>query len=72
MAAAKPHVLIIGAGLGGLFLAQILRKKGVSFEIFESGSAERDEASLWPKAITLHRFVVGQAPGPPSFQLYAD
>lgn len=57
MAAAKPHVLIIGAGLGGLFLAQILRKKGVSFEIFESGSAERDEASLWPKAITLHSVV---------------
>jgi 2-polyprenyl-6-methoxyphenol hydroxylase-like FAD-dependent oxidoreductase len=31
-----PHVLIIGAGLGGLVLAQLLRKKGVSYDIFES------------------------------------
>lgn len=35
-----PHVLIIGAGLGGLMLAQCLRKKGVSFEIFERDESE--------------------------------
>ena len=33
------HVLIIGAGIGGLFLAQFLRKQGISFSIFE-----RDES----------------------------
>ncbi|KAI0023336.1 putative monooxygenase [Xylariomycetidae sp. FL0641] len=31
----KPHVLIVGAGLGGLTLAQCLRKQGISYEIFE-------------------------------------
>ncbi|CAK7209979.1 hypothetical protein SCUCBS95973_000632 [Sporothrix curviconia] len=35
-----PHVLIVGAGIGGLFLAQFLRKQGISFSIFE-----RDESS---------------------------
>ncbi|KAK3690399.1 hypothetical protein B0T22DRAFT_463515 [Podospora appendiculata] len=35
MSSESPHVLIIGAGIGGLTLAQSLRKKGISFEIFE-------------------------------------
>ena len=39
MSPQTPHVLIVGAGIGGLTLAQCLRKQGVSFEIFE-----RDEA----------------------------
>ncbi|KAK3314161.1 hypothetical protein B0H66DRAFT_372723 [Apodospora peruviana] len=30
-----PHVLIIGAGIGGLTLAQGLRKQGITFDIFE-------------------------------------
>jgi len=35
MSTQKLHVLIIGAGIGGLTLAQALRKQGISFEIFE-------------------------------------
>ncbi|KAG0331370.1 hypothetical protein BG004_001697 [Podila humilis] len=31
----KPKVLIVGAGIGGLMLGQLLHKGGVSFEIFE-------------------------------------
>ena len=30
-----PKVLIIGAGISGLTLAQLLRKQGIPFEIFE-------------------------------------
>lgn len=47
------HVLIVGAGLGGLTLAQSLRKQGITFEIFER-DADRDARSQgW--AIALHR-----------------
>ncbi|KAK3346027.1 hypothetical protein B0T25DRAFT_571189 [Lasiosphaeria hispida] len=35
MPSQTPHVLIIGAGIGGLTLAQCLRKQGVTFEVFE-------------------------------------
>ncbi|KAK4171811.1 hypothetical protein QBC36DRAFT_198492 [Triangularia setosa] len=30
-----PHVIIIGAGISGLVLAQCLRKQGISFKVFE-------------------------------------
>jgi 2-polyprenyl-6-methoxyphenol hydroxylase-like FAD-dependent oxidoreductase len=46
------HVIIIGAGLGGLTLAQILRKKGISFEIFERDENEHGRFQGW--AIALH------------------
>ncbi len=48
----KPHVLIIGAGIGGLFLAQFLRKQGVSFEIFERDASAEAREGGW--AIGLH------------------
>ncbi|KAJ1327905.1 salicylate hydroxylase [Microdochium nivale] len=57
MAPAKPHVLIIGAGVGGLFFAQILRKKNVSFEIFDEASSEKSDAGFWPKILMLHSVV---------------
>ncbi|KAH7027807.1 uncharacterized protein B0I36DRAFT_364960 [Microdochium trichocladiopsis] len=57
MAPTKLHVLIVGAGLGGRFLAQILRKKGISFEIFDEHPVERTDSGLWPKALTLHSVV---------------
>lgn len=30
-----PHVIIVGAGVGGLFLAILLDKAGIPYEIFE-------------------------------------
>ncbi|EAT81400.1 hypothetical protein SNOG_10901 [Parastagonospora nodorum SN15] len=48
------HVLIVGAGLGGLSLAQNLRKRGISFEIFERESEANARWQGW--AITLHSY----------------
>jgi 2-polyprenyl-6-methoxyphenol hydroxylase-like FAD-dependent oxidoreductase len=47
-----PHVLIIGAGLGGLTLAQCLRKQGITFDIFERDDSEEARSQGW--AIGLH------------------
>ncbi|KAI1352369.1 putative monooxygenase [Xylaria sp. FL0043] len=47
-----PHVLIAGAGLSGLALAQFLRKEGVSFEIFERDESVNARTQGW--AIALH------------------
>lgn len=49
----KPKVLIVGAGLGGLTLAQVFRKNGVSFEIFERDEHEVVRAQGW--SLTMHR-----------------
>ncbi|EDO64978.2 FAD/NAD(P)-binding domain-containing protein [Neurospora crassa] len=46
------HVLIIGAGLGGLTLAQGLRKQGISFQIFERDASA--EARGQGYAVGLH------------------
>ncbi|CCC09543.1 hypothetical protein SMACR_03575 [Sordaria macrospora] len=46
------HVLIIGAGLGGLTLAQGLRKQGISFELFERDASA--EARGQGYAVGLH------------------
>lgn len=45
------HVLIIGAGLGGLSLAQILRKQGISFEIFERDTDANSRSQGWAIAL---------------------
>ncbi|KAJ4411682.1 hypothetical protein N0V82_008957 [Gnomoniopsis sp. IMI 355080] len=51
-----PHVLIVGAGLSGLTLAQILRKNGVSYEVFERDVDADARAQGW--AIALHGTVL--------------
>lgn len=52
MSSRKPHVLIVGAGLGGLTLAQALRKHEISFEIFERDESPDARQQGW--AIGLH------------------
>ncbi|KAI3332361.1 putative monooxygenase [Xylariaceae sp. AK1471] len=51
----SPHVLIAGAGLGGLALAQALRKQGISYEIFEREQSERERRPGW--VIGLHHML---------------
>lgn len=51
----SPHVLIVGAGLGGLLLAQCLRKQGITFEIFERDASDDARSQGW--AIGIHSYV---------------
>ncbi|KAK8048867.1 monooxygenase [Apiospora phragmitis] len=51
-APSSPHVLIVGAGIGGLVLGQVLRKHGVSFEIFERSESRYARPEGW--AVALH------------------
>ena len=45
----QSKVLIIGAGIAGLSLAQILRKQGISFEIFERDDGNHSQG--WAVAL---------------------
>lgn len=45
-------VLIIGGGLGGLALAQALRRHGVAYEIFERDESADSRTQGW--ALSLH------------------
>ncbi|KAI1126980.1 FAD/NAD(P)-binding domain-containing protein [Nemania abortiva] len=51
---ARPHVLIAGAGLSGLALAQCLRKQGISFEIFDR---DTDISTRQGWAIAVHTII---------------
>lgn len=48
------HVLIVGAGIGGLTLAQNLRKQGISFEIFERDADRNVRFQGWD--ISMHTY----------------
>ena len=50
----RMHALTVGSGIGGLTLAQSLRKQGISFEIFERDVRENARFQGW--AIALHTF----------------
>lgn len=52
MASAQPHVLILGAGLAGLALAQCLRKQGIPFQIYERDAFLHARGGGW--AISIH------------------
>lgn len=49
---AKPVVLIIGAGVSGLLLAQHLKREGVSYRIFERDADLATRGAGW--GLTLH------------------
>ncbi|KAL8779029.1 MAG: hypothetical protein Q9213_007144 [Squamulea squamosa] len=48
----EPHVLIIGAGITGLVLAQALKKHGVGFAVFERDSDVAARGRGW--GLTIH------------------
>lgn len=47
------HVLIIGAGVGGLFLAQFLRKQGVDFSIYERDASPDARFPGWAIGLSM-------------------
>ena len=55
-AAREQSVLIIGAGIIGLSLAQAFRKHGIPYEIFERDPTPEYRGSGW--GITIHWYVV--------------
>ena len=68
---ANTKVLIVGAGVSGLALAQILRKHDVDFEIFERDDGSRrqgwslglDKLVMVSKSRMLMWLIVRQIPG---------
>ena len=51
----KTRVIIVGAGLSGLTLAQALRKQQIPFQIFERDGGIHTRRQGW--AIALHAYV---------------
>lgn len=47
----KPHVLIVGAGMTGLLLAQKLKSHGISFSIYERDPSADCRGGGWGLAI---------------------
>lgn len=64
MQSSYPHVLIIGAGLGGPALGQMLRKQGISFEIFERDAGPETRFQGWSLGThdLIHKHLVPNAP----------
>lgn len=57
------RVLIVGAGLGGLALAQVLMKHGVEFEIFDRDESEFSRRQGWAIGInklSIHYMLLKQ------------
>ncbi|KAL8663301.1 MAG: hypothetical protein Q9202_003937, partial [Teloschistes flavicans] len=48
----KPHILIIGAGITGLVLAQALKKHGIAFSVFERDADVAARGRGW--GLTIH------------------
>ncbi|KAI1103393.1 putative monooxygenase [Jackrogersella minutella] len=70
----KPRVLIVGAGLGGLTLAQCLRKQDIPFEIFERDTDPVSRSSGWAIAIhsILDEFISSVPQDLPPFKEYVN
>ncbi|KAG9325897.1 hypothetical protein KVV02_001294 [Mortierella alpina] len=52
----KPHVLIVGAGTGGLMLALLLEKAGISYEVFEKTKVLKPLGSAIVLSSVIHIF----------------
>ncbi|TFK98599.1 hypothetical protein BDV98DRAFT_606640 [Pterulicium gracile] len=64
MSSHKPHILIVGAGPTGLFLAQALKHFGVEFTISERDAsiARRGRGANWGIGIYWSHFSNGSSP----------
>lgn len=58
----RNKVLIIGAGPGGLVLAQILRRHNIPFEIFERDLERNTRSQGWAVALVELVHLVSQQP----------
>ncbi|KAF9984524.1 hypothetical protein BGZ75_003911 [Mortierella antarctica] len=52
----KPHILIVGAGTGGLMLALLLEKAGISYEVFEKTKVLKPLGSAIVLSSVIHIF----------------
>lgn len=50
----QDKVLIVGAGIGGLALAQALRKQCIPFEIFERDNGPYGRSQGWAVALSWY------------------